>query len=155
MSTDDEHDGAAATGPGAAEGTPTGSPAGDPAPEGRPPAASPGGAASPTGTASPTGAASPGGAASARPRRRVDLASGTRTARAWWAWIIGAIVLIFLLVFIIQNSDSADFQIFTWHFSLPLGVAILLAAIIGALITALLGGARMLQMRRAARKHRP
>ncbi|GAA4816237.1 LapA family protein [Tomitella cavernea] len=87
-------------------------------------------------------------------RKRVDLAKNSRTARAWVAWIVGAIILIFLLIFIIQNSDSTPVQIFGWEFSLPLGVTILLAAIGGALITALIGAARMLQMRRAARKQR-
>ncbi|WP_182349100.1 lipopolysaccharide assembly LapA domain-containing protein [Tomitella gaofuii] len=87
-------------------------------------------------------------------RKRVDLAKNSRTARAWSAWIVGAIILIFLLVFIIQNSDSTPVQIFGWEFSLPLGVTILLAAIGGALVTALIGAARMLQMRRAARKQR-
>lgn len=85
---------------------------------------------------------------------KVDFAGNSRTARAWTAWIIGAIILIFLLVFIIQNSDEARFQFLTWHFSLPLGVAVLLAAIIGALVTALIGGARMYQMRRAVKKNR-
>lgn len=107
------------------------------------------GSAARPGTAS-AGAARP----SAGGRKRVDLAKNSRTARAWSAWIIGAVILIFLLVFIIQNADSTPVQFFAWEFSLPLGVTILLAAIVGALITALIGGARMLQMRRAARKGR-
>src|SRR5699024_3250853 len=117
-----------------------------------PPAASTAGAGS---TARPGGTSATGSArAPAAGRRKVDLAKNSRTARAWSAWIVGAVILIFLLVFIIQNADSTPVQFFAWEFSLPLGVTILLAAIVGALITALIGGARMLQMRRAARKGR-
>lgn len=101
-------------------------------------------------SAPPTSAGS--GASARSGKTKVDFAGNSRTARAWTAWIIGAIILIFLLVFIIQNSSEARFQFITWHFSLPLGVAVLLAAIIGALVTALIGGARMYQMRRAVKK---
>ncbi|NED70001.1 LapA family protein, partial [Streptomyces sp. SID10244] len=39
-----------------------------------------------------------------------------------------------------------------WEVNLPLGVSLLIAAIAGALIVALAGGLRMLQMSRAMRK---
>ena len=61
---------------------------------------------------------------------------------------------ILLLVFIVQNSDSAEVQYFGWTFMLPLGVLVLLAAIAGALIMALFAGFRILQLRMRAHKAR-
>ncbi len=66
--------------------------------------------------------------------------------------ILGFLILILLLVFITQNTDSATFQFLGWHWSLPLGVAILLAAVVGGLLTVAVGTARIVQLRRAAKK---
>ncbi|GGF39860.1 hypothetical protein GCM10007298_39490 [Williamsia phyllosphaerae] len=76
----------------------------------------------------------------------------TRTKSAWVGVIVGAIILILLLVFIVQNLDSRSIQLFFWEVNLPQGVSLLIAAIAGALITAVVGGARMFQIRRAVRK---
>lgn len=73
----------------------------------------------------------------------------TRVAGAWIGLIVGALILILLLVFIVQNNTSTEFSILFWDFSLPLGVAMLFAAVAGALIMALAGGARILQLRKA------
>ncbi|WP_341856969.1 lipopolysaccharide assembly protein LapA domain-containing protein [Brachybacterium sp. GPGPB12] len=54
----------------------------------------------------------------------------------------------------IQNNVSARFQYFGAEFDLPLGVAILLAAIAGALVMALVGSVRMIQMGWTIRKAR-
>ncbi|MEH3157314.1 MAG: lipopolysaccharide assembly protein LapA domain-containing protein [Gordonia paraffinivorans] len=76
----------------------------------------------------------------------------TRTKSAWVGIIVGAIVLILLLVFIVQNLDKQEIQLFFWQVNLPQGISLLIAAIAGALITAVVGGARMFQVRRAVRK---
>ena len=77
----------------------------------------------------------------------------TRTAALWTGLVVGAVVLVILLVFIVQNLDSVTVQIFAWQLDLPLGVSMLLAAIAGALVMAMAGGARILQVRRAAKKN--
>ena len=77
----------------------------------------------------------------------------TRAAALWTSLIFGFIILIVLLIFITQNTASTDFTFLTWHWTLPLGVAILLAAVCGGLITALVSAARMFQLRRAAKKN--
>jgi uncharacterized integral membrane protein len=77
----------------------------------------------------------------------------TRAGALWTALIAGFVILILLLIFITQNTTSASFQFFGWHWSLPLGVAILLAAVVGGLITVAVGTARIIQLRRAAKKH--
>ncbi|MCC8926363.1 DUF1049 domain-containing protein [Rhodococcus sp. BGS-1C] len=76
----------------------------------------------------------------------------TRAAALWTGLVVGALVLILLLVFILQNLDAVPVNIFIWTFDLPLGVAMLLAAIAGALVMALAGGVRILQIRRAAKR---
>lgn len=76
----------------------------------------------------------------------------TRAAAVWSALIVGFLILILLLIFIAQNTTSAQFAFFGWRWSLPLGVAILLAAVGGGLITVFAGTARILQLRRAAKK---
>jgi uncharacterized integral membrane protein len=77
----------------------------------------------------------------------------TRAGALWTALITGFLILIVLLIFITQNTASASFQFFTWHWSLPLGVAILLAAVGGGLLTVAVGTARIYQLRRVAKKH--
>ena len=59
----------------------------------------------------------------------------TRTASVWTSLTAGFLILIVLLIFITQNTASVQLAFFGWHWSLPLGVAILLAAVCGGLIT--------------------
>jgi len=77
----------------------------------------------------------------------------TRAGALWTSLIAGFLILILLLVFITQNTASTAFTFLGWHWTLPLGVAILLAAVVGGLITVAVGTARILQLRRAAKKH--
>ena len=84
----------------------------------------------------------------------VPTAGGGKTAGLWISLILGAIVLVMLLIFVIQNNKSASFVYFATEFQLPLGVAMLLAAIAGALVMALVGSVRMMQMGWTIRKLR-
>lgn len=99
----------------------------------------------------PPAATAPSGDTYAKPRE--SAVKFTRTAGVWTALTGGFLVLIVLLIFIAQNTDSAEFAFLGWHWSLPLGVAILLAAVCGGLITVLVGTARMYQLRRAAKRN--
>jgi uncharacterized integral membrane protein len=76
----------------------------------------------------------------------------TRISGTWIAVIVAAVVLIFLLVFILQNLTTVTVNFLGFSGSLPLGVAILFAAIAGAILIALVGTARILQLRRFARR---
>ena len=73
---------------------------------------------------------------------------GSFAGGTWIALIAGALLLIVLLVFIMQNQDQVDLVLFAWNFRFPAGIGFLLAAIGGALIMALVGGVRMFQLRR-------
>lgn len=77
----------------------------------------------------------------------------TRAAALWSALIVGLLVLIVLLIFIAQNTDSGTFHFLGWNWSLPLGVALLGAAVLGGLVTTLAGVVRIVQLRRAAKKN--
>jgi uncharacterized integral membrane protein len=77
----------------------------------------------------------------------------TRAAALWSALIVGFVILILLLVFIMQNTDSTTINLFAWEWNLPVGVAILLAAVCGGLLTVAAGTARIIQLRRAAKKN--
>jgi uncharacterized integral membrane protein len=77
----------------------------------------------------------------------------TRAAALWSALIVGFLILIFLLVFILQNTDSTTIHFFAWEWNLPVGVGILFAAVCGGLLTVAAGTVRIFQLRRAAKKH--
>jgi uncharacterized integral membrane protein len=77
----------------------------------------------------------------------------TRAAALWSAMIAGFVILILLLVFILQNTDSTTIHFFVWEWNLPVGVAILLAAVCGGMLTVAAGTARIVQLRRAAKKN--
>ncbi|WP_054814439.1 LapA family protein [Nocardia arizonensis] len=82
-------------------------------------------------------------------RRRTSISS--RTGYAWSGLVAGALILVVLLIFILQNLQSIRLSLFFWEFNLPIGVAILLSVIAGALVMALVGGLRIIQLRRAAK----
>lgn len=85
-----------------------------------------------------------GSAASSSPRRVKHSTAGA----TWVALIAGALLLIVLLVFILQNQQAVVLHFFGADLEFPLGVGMLLAAIIGALIMASVGVVRILQLRR-------
>lgn len=76
----------------------------------------------------------------------------TRISGTWLAVIVAVIVLVFLLIFILQNSASVTVHYLGLSGSLPLGVALLFASVGGALLVALVGVARIFQLRRFARR---
>lgn len=100
----------------------------------------------------PQAAAVPGGpnptaASPGSPTRR------TRISAAWVGVIIGVVVLAFLLAFIIQNSQSVKVSLFTVNVKMPLGVALLLAAVAGVLLAGIVASLRIWQLRH--RSHQP
>jgi uncharacterized integral membrane protein len=76
----------------------------------------------------------------------------TRVSGIWVASTAAVFVLLILLIFILQNGNRVKINIFGANPTLPLGVALLLAAVLGALLVALIGAARVVQLRHTARK---
>jgi uncharacterized integral membrane protein len=112
-----------------------------------PPPAPP--AAAPAATAPPA-AAPP--VTAAVPRQHV--VRRTRLGGAWFGFAVGAVILILLLVFILENGHKVDISFFGAHGHLPLGVALLMAAALGILLVVIPGSGRIIQLRRTARRHR-
>ena len=78
----------------------------------------------------------------------------TRTSGIWVAMGFFAVILLLLLIFILQNGTQVGVSYLGMHGHLPLGVALLLAAVSGVLLVVLAGAARISQLRTTARRHR-
>jgi putative membrane protein len=70
------------------------------------------------------------------------------------ALIAGAAGLIVVMIFIIQNAHPVSISFLGAHLRLSLAVALLLAAIAGALLMAAAGTARITQLRHIIRRDR-
>ncbi|GAA5130490.1 lipopolysaccharide assembly protein LapA domain-containing protein [Pseudonocardia adelaidensis] len=79
-------------------------------------------------------------------------AARSRSGVLWTGLILSAVVLLFLLIFILQNGTPVQINFLGASGTLPIGVALLLAAVAGLLLVAIPGGLRILQLRRAARR---
>jgi uncharacterized integral membrane protein len=79
-------------------------------------------------------------------------AGRTRFSAAWVGIIVSALVLILLLVFILENRQSVKVSFFAAHGTMPLGVALLLAAVTGVLLAGLVGTLRIWQLRHRVRR---
>ena len=71
----------------------------------------------------------------------------TRLSGAWVRIVVGIPVLVLLLVFILQNTSSVHLSYFSAHWTSPLGVALLFAAVGGAFIAVIVASLRMWQLR--------
>lgn len=78
--------------------------------------------------------------------------SRTRAGSIWVSLAAGGAFLIVLLIFVVQNTTSVRLGFLGWHFTLPIGVAILVAAVVGLLVMAVAGGIRIIQLRQAFNK---
>lgn len=70
------------------------------------------------------------------------------------ALIMGIVALTVVLIFIIQNAHAINISFLGAHLQLPLAVALLLAAVAGALVMAAAGTARITQLRQTMRRDR-
>jgi len=75
-------------------------------------------------------------------------AAHTRISGYFAAIVASLVVLVILIVFILENGQRAKVTFLGAHGHLPLGVALLLAAVIGGAVVAIAGVARILQLRR-------
>ncbi len=93
----------------------------------------------------------PGQSSVVLPTHRV---TRTRTGGVWVAAALFALVLLLLLIFILENGQRVAISYLGAHGHLPLGVALLLAAVIGVLLVVIPGTGRIVQLRIVARRHR-
>lgn len=85
-------------------------------------------------------------------RARAGSSGDAAPGGAWIAVVVFAVVLLLLLIFILENRREVDIAYFGAHAHTPLGLALLLAAALGALLAAIPAAARIIQQRRAARR---
>jgi lipopolysaccharide assembly protein A len=78
----------------------------------------------------------------------------TRVSGVHTGLIAAAACLVVVMIFIIQNAHAVNISFLGAHLRLSLAVALLLAAIAGALIMAAAGTARITQLRRIMRRNR-
>lgn len=76
----------------------------------------------------------------------------TRTSVSWTFVAIAIIALVIVLVFILENLHATDATFFGAHWRIPLGVDLLLAALLGATVVFVIGVARVVQLRLLARR---
>lgn len=78
----------------------------------------------------------------------------TRASAAWVATAVSLLLLVLLIVFILQNSTKVEVQFLGLEGSIPLGMALLIAAVGGGVVVAIAGIARVTQLRLNARRTR-
>lgn len=78
----------------------------------------------------------------------------TARSRVWSLTLVTMILIIILLIFILQNSKTVQVSFLMFHGNLPLGIALLLAAVIGGLLVGVAGLARILELRHIAKDHK-
>ncbi|GAA1861343.1 hypothetical protein GCM10009715_06000 [Paeniglutamicibacter psychrophenolicus] len=101
----------------------------------------------PLGSASsgtPDPASAPGAPASTQ-------TGGTRAAVIWTFTVVAVLVLILLVIFMVQNQDRVNVYFLGFHGQLALGVAMLIAAVGGAVVVSIVGAVRIIQLRARAR----
>lgn len=76
----------------------------------------------------------------------------SRVGGTWVGIVVLGAVLLMLIVFIAQNTQSVDVSFLAWDGDFPLAVAVLAAAAGGFLIAATAGTLRIWQLRRRVRR---
>ena len=72
----------------------------------------------------------------------------------WAAVACALVVLILLIAFILQNQEYVQVKFFGLEGSVPLGIALFIAAVGGGVLVAIAGAARIIQLRLAAHRGR-
>lgn len=78
----------------------------------------------------------------------------TRTGAAWFAICAVALVTVVLIVFMLQNTRSVRVDFLWMDGTLPLALALLIAAVGAAILAMAVGVARITQLRRQNRRLR-
>jgi len=76
----------------------------------------------------------------------------TRSGVMWTATVLALVLLVLLIIFIAQNTNTVDLQYFGLRGTVQLGLALFVAAVGGGIVVAIAGAARIVQLRAIARK---
>jgi uncharacterized integral membrane protein len=83
-----------------------------------------------------------------------DPLRGSRTSNAWFAVAALAVLLLLLVIFIAQNTQTVLVSFLGWDGEAPLAVSLLVASLVGIVIAVIAGSLRILQLRRRVRRVR-
>jgi putative membrane protein len=75
----------------------------------------------------------------------------SRVGATWVALVVFLVILIGLIIFILQNSQNVKVSFLGFAGNLSFGVALISAAVIGSVLTVLIGSVRIIQLK--LRKH--
>ena len=78
----------------------------------------------------------------------------TRTSATWVATAVVVVLLVALIDFIAQNTRHVRVEFFGLHGTIPVAVALLVAAVAGAIVVLAIGVARVAQLRLSMRRTR-
>jgi uncharacterized integral membrane protein len=83
-----------------------------------------------------------------------DAVPHTRTGAAWFGICAVALLTVVLIVFMLQNTRSVRVDFLWMDGTLPLALALLIAAVGAAVVAMVVGVARITQLRRLNRRRR-
>ena len=81
-----------------------------------------------------------------------DPLRGSRTSGLWATVIALGLVLLLLISFVAQNTQTVNVSFLGWDGRTPLAVALLIATTAGLFIAAVAGSLRILQLRRRVKR---
>jgi uncharacterized integral membrane protein len=81
-------------------------------------------------------------------------AAPTRVSASWTAVVLGVVILILLIIFVAENTKSAQVNFLGVHGRAPTAVVLLIAAVAGAVIVVAVAASRILQLRKRAKRVR-
>ena len=76
----------------------------------------------------------------------------SRVSRFWAALAALVVLLLFLVVFVAQNTERVSVSFLGWEWHTPLAVAMLIAVLVGLAITVTAGSLRIWQVHRRVRR---
>jgi len=81
-----------------------------------------------------------------------DPLRASRVSRFWAALAALVVLLLFLVVFVAQNTERVSVSFLGWDWHPPLAVAMLIAVLVGLAITVTAGTLRIWQVHRRVRR---
>ncbi len=81
-----------------------------------------------------------------------DPLRASRTSGAWIGVAVIAALLVLMIIFIAQNTQKVQVSFLGWDGRTPLAVAILASVVVGLVVAAIAGSARILQLRRRVKR---
>jgi uncharacterized integral membrane protein len=94
----------------------------------------------------------PPAAPSAKDQPAKDPLRASKASRFWAALAALVVLLVFLVVFVAQNTERVSVSFLGWEWNPPLAVAMLIAVVVGLVISVAAGTLRIWQVHRRVRR---